>query len=405
MTLELAGDDKGHLSPPRLTIVLPLKGRHLFTLRFLWHANEARLPYRFLVADGQVHAELARLLENSRKVFPALDVEYIRYPEDIDFQHYYAKMADALQRVRTPYVKVADNDDFLAHAGLESCLDFLDAHPDYVCCSGGIGGFSVHASPRDSFEMVVGPLNKLTYCYAPRDRSIDLNSSSATDRVLAGLRNTWNFYAVFRASALAQMWREVREIAPTSLTLKERFLAMRALTMGKGRSEPGVFSYWRQYWTSMQLHWTSSDSAMRKDFVYYLLRSGFTGDFANVLDRVSRLVAQCDDGNPDEIAERLRGPLEDWVRDIIRLDFGAYATLRRYLRSHAPWLVTWLKTRHRSAVFFERRRLFSKLRRDGATPEYVAKFKLELAQIEEVLTGQEFKEFLGRHMLNLQMPR
>ena len=129
MTLELAGDDKGHLSPPRLTIVLPLKGRHLFTLRFLWHANEARLPYRFLVADGQAHAELARLLENSRKVFPALDVEYIRYPEDIDFQHYYAKMADALQRVRTPYVKVADNDDFLAHAGLEFLPGFSRCTP------------------------------------------------------------------------------------------------------------------------------------------------------------------------------------------------------------------------------------------------------------------------------------
>ncbi len=334
-------------------------------------------------------------------IFPELDIEYIRYPDDADFQHYYAKMADALQRVRTPYVKVADNDDFLAPAGLEYCIDFLDAHPDYVCCSGGIGGFSVHAPPRNSLEMVVGPLNRLTYCYAPRDRSIDLNSSSTIDRVLAGSRNTWNFYAVFRASALALMWKEVREMAPTSLTLKERFLAMRALTMGKGRSEPGIFSYWRQYWTSLQLHWMSSDSAMRKDFVYYLLRSRFTGDFTNVLDRVSRLVAECDGGDPAEIAERLRGPLEEWVRDIIRLDFGAYATLRRYLRAHAPGLVTWLKTRHRPAVLFERRGLLSKLRRDGATPEYVEKFKRELAQIEEVLTGQEFKEFLGSYMLKL----
>src|SRR6516165_4890691 len=79
---------------PRLTIVLPLKGRPLFTLRFLWHANRARLPYRFLVADGEVHPELAKLLENSQKTFPALDLEYIRYPDDIDFKRYYAKMAD-----------------------------------------------------------------------------------------------------------------------------------------------------------------------------------------------------------------------------------------------------------------------------------------------------------------------
>lgn len=390
---------------PRLTIVLPLKGRNLFTLRFLWHANKARLPYRFLIADGEVHPELAKILENSRQIFPDVDIEYVRYPDDADFRCYYAKMADALQRVRTPYVKIADNDDFLAPAGLEYCVGFLDAHSDYVCCSGGIGGFSVHASPGHSFEMVVGTFNRLSYCYAPRDRSIDLNSSSAIDRVLAGLRNTWNFYAVFRASALAQMWKEVREIGPTSLTLKERFLAMRALTMGKGRSEPGIFSYWRQYWTSLQLHWTSSESAAREDFVYYLLRSQFTGDFANVLDRVSRLVAECDGGDPTEIAERLRRPLEEWVRDIIRLDFGAYATLRRCIRARAPWLVTWLKTWHRPIVLLERRRLLSKLHRSGATPEYVAHFKRELAQIEKVLSGQEFKEFLAPYMLKLQMPR
>jgi glycosyltransferase domain-containing protein len=390
---------------PRLTIVLPLKGRHLFTLRFLWHANKARLPYRFIIADGQVHPELARLLENSNHVFPELDLEYVKYPDDVDFQHYYAKMADVLQRACTPYVKVADNDDFLAHAGLEYCMDFLDAHSDYVCCSGGIGGFSVHTPVHDCLERVVGPFNKLTYCYAPRDRSVDLNSSSTTDRVLTGLRNTWNFYAVFRAPALALMWKEVREMNLTSFTLKERFLAMRALTIGKGRSDPGVFSYWRQYWTSMQLHWAASGSAVRKDFVYYLLRSRFTGDFANVIDRVSRLLTERDGGNPDEVAECLRAPLEEWVRDIIRLDFGTYATLRRHLRTYAPWLVTWLKTRRRLGVICERRRLFSKLRKDGATPEYIAKFKRELTEIEEVLSGREFREFLDQHMAPLQMAR
>jgi hypothetical protein len=45
---------------PRLTIVMPLKGRHLFTFRFLWHANRMRLPYRFLIADGQVNEAVAQ---------------------------------------------------------------------------------------------------------------------------------------------------------------------------------------------------------------------------------------------------------------------------------------------------------------------------------------------------------
>src|SRR5262249_39206561 len=145
---------------PRLTIVLPLKGRPLFTLRFLWHANKARLPCRFLIADGEVHSELEKLLQDPRKTFPDLDLEYIRYPDDANFTDYYTKMADAIARVRTPYVKIADNDDFLAAAGLECCVDFLETHPDYVCCSGGVGGFSLHVARRDS-ELLTGPFNKL----------------------------------------------------------------------------------------------------------------------------------------------------------------------------------------------------------------------------------------------------
>jgi glycosyltransferase domain-containing protein len=383
----------------RLTIILPLKGRHLFTLRFLWHANRARLPYRFMIADGEVHPELAKLLEDSRKTFPDLDLEYIRYPDDVDFKHYYAKMADALQRVHTPYVRIAENDDFLAPAGLECCMDFLDARSDYVCCSGGIAGFSLRAPQHDSTKLVIGPLNKLAYRRSPQFRSVDLSSPSATDRVIAGLRNTWNFYAVFRTSALAAMWQELLEINPTNLQLAERFLTMRALTLGKAKSDPGIFSYCMQEWTSQQLHWPSSQSAaIRQDFAYYLLRSRFTEDVANVIARISGQLAELDHGDPEQIADRLRGPLAEWVRALIRYDFGFYATLRRHLRAQAPWLVAWLKTRRRLGLVWERKDFFNRLRHDGATREYVVKFKNELAEIEDVLTGQGFKEFLGQRL-------
>jgi len=390
---------------PRLTIVLPLKGRHLFTLRFLWHANETRLPYRFLIADGEVHPELAKLLQDSRHTFPYLDLEYIRYPDDIDFRQYYAKMSDALQRVRTPYVKIADNDDFLAPAGLECCMSFLDENPDYACCSGGIAGFSLHAPRHDSLERVTGRFNKLAPRFSPHDRAVNLNSNSATARVLAGLRNTWNFYAVFRTPVLALLWKEVCEINPTNLQLSERFLAMRTLTLGNVRSDPSVVSYIRQYWTSLQVHWTSSQAAIRKSFVHYLLRSRFTEDLANVLDRISNRLAELDGGDPDEIAEQLREPLEEWVADLVRLDYGAYATLRRYLRTHTPWLVAWLKGRQRLAVVFERREMFKQLRKEGATPAYLVKFRGELSLIEEALTGSKLREFIGRYSPALQTPR
>jgi hypothetical protein len=79
----------------RLTIVIPLRGRPLFTLRFLWHANAARLPYKFILADGEVRPDLSRLLDDAHKLFPNIDVDYIRYPDDTDFARHRTG-ADAL---------------------------------------------------------------------------------------------------------------------------------------------------------------------------------------------------------------------------------------------------------------------------------------------------------------------
>lgn len=371
----------------RLTIVLPLKGRHLFTLRFLWHAHEARLPYRFLIADGQVHPELARLLENSRSIFPYLDVEYIRYAEDIDFQHYFAKMVDALQRVSTPYVMLADNDDFLAFAGIERSLDFLEAHRDYVCCGGGIGGFSVYSRNNSWPAGLLGPLNRLAYRYMPYDRSVDLDSSSMTERLSQGLRNSWSYYAVFRLPALLTIWREVAEMNLSDLQLHEKFCAMRTLTLGRARSDAATIAYLRQYWTSLR-------SAFAKDWVHHLLRSRFSTDCAEIIDRISRLAAASDHVDPNMATEMLRDCLEPWLRDFLRLNYGLSGVIRQYVRDTAPELLTWLKTRRRYLVSLERRAIFAKLRNNGASEEYIAAFDSELVLIEEVVTGAEFREFV-----------
>jgi glycosyltransferase domain-containing protein len=376
---------------PRLTIVVPLKGRPLFTLRFLWHANKARLPYRFVIADGEVRPELADLLENSSEIFPEIDIEYIRYPNDVDFRHYFAKMADALQRVRTPYAMLADNDDFLALTGIERSIDFLDASPDYVCCGGGIAGFSVYSRRNPSLMGLIGPLNRLAYRYMPFDRSTDLNSSSVTDRLLQGLRNSWSYYAVIRSDALMTIWREVLEMQLSDLQLHEKFCAMRTLTLGKARSDPATVAYLRQYWTTLR-------SAFQKDWVHHLLRNRFSIDFANIIARVSQSAATSDGLDKDVIAESLQEGITPWLRDFLRLNYGPSGILRQHLRSKVPNLLTWLKTRRRLSVLFERRDVLQKLRKRGASDEYLKAFAAELAQIENVISGEEFSDFIRPHI-------
>jgi glycosyltransferase domain-containing protein len=375
----------------RLTIILPLRGRPLFTLRFLWHANAARLPYKFIIADGEVRQELSHLLENSAKLFPDIDVEYIRYPDDTDFGRYFAKMTDALQRVQTPYAMLADNDDFLALTGLERSLDFLDANPDYVCCGGGIGGFAVYSRNAPQLRGLCGPLNKLDYRYMPYDRSLDLDSSSVAERLSQGLRNSWSYYAVFRSSALQTIWREVAELDLSDLQLHEKYCAMRTLTLGKARSDPATISYLRQYWTTLR-------SAFAKDWVDHLVRSRFNTDFTAILDRISAQAAAADGADRDAVAENLRNNFSRWFGDFLRRNYGPYAALRRYLRNTVPDLVEWVKMRRRYSVPLDRRKVLAKLREGGASEDYIRAFSAELAQVEDVICGPGFADFIRTYL-------
>ncbi len=376
---------------PRLTIVLPLKGRHLFTLRFLWHANKARLPYRFLIADGQVHPSLAKLLESGREIFPNLDIEYIRYPDDIDYSRYFKKMSDALERVRTPYAMVVDNDDFLAHTGIENSLDFLESNLDYICCGGGLAGFSVYSGLHDPGDGLIGPVNRYSYRYTPFDRSEDYSSPSVVDRLRKGSRNWWSYYAVFRADALATIFREIVDINFSDLQLVELFCAMRTLTLGKARSDGSTIAYLRQYGTSLR-------TSFEKDWVHHLLRSRFTSDFNAMIDRISGFAAASDGVEAAPVAEMLRSICDEWLREFLRVNYGSLQSVKKFLRDNTPGFVNLLKKRRRYFIGRERSAIISNLRADDASEAYVAQFKVELAAIEDVLGGASFADFIRPHM-------
>jgi glycosyltransferase domain-containing protein len=345
------------------------------------------MPYRFLLPDGQVRPALARLLTDSKKIYPHLDIEYVQYPDDVDFRCYFAKMHDALQRVRTPYVMYADNDDFLIAGGIERSIDFLDNAPEYVCCGGGIAGFSVFAPTGSPNPGLVGAFNKFSFRYAAEDRSLDLGQSSVTERMMAGGQYSWAYYGVYRAPVLESIWRELVELNLSDLMLHEWFGGLRTLSFGRARSDPTVIGYMRQYWTTMR-------TSFSKDWVHHLVRSRFSTDFTAIVELLSKAAADSDGVNPDEVAEKLRQSFQAWYGGFLRHNYGPVGKLRHFLRENTPGLLMWLKQRRRYSVPFERRNLFKKLAGHGASGEYLEQFRKELAGIEDTLTGKAFAAFL-----------
>jgi glycosyltransferase domain-containing protein len=380
-----------HPVTPRLTIVLPLKGRHLFTLRFLWHANRARLPYRILIADGEVHPLIARLLENPRNIFPELDIEYVRYPNDVDFSHFFVKMADALARVRTPYAMLADNDDFLGFAGIERSLDFIETHSDYVASAGRIAGFSVYSGVNNPSGGLVGKLNRLCMYY---DDGKEISSPVVAERLRQGALRLWIYYAVSRTEALGTICREVAEIDFTDLLLHESFHIMRVLSLGKVHEDRAAVSYFRQYGTS-------TVAAFNRDWVSSLVRGRFTSNVQAVTERISMAAAPTDKDKAANVSEYIIAMLESRFKQFVRANYGAVQQTKQFIRRRAPNLVGWVQNRPRFFIGREGSALLRKLADAGASHESVVQFQDELAAIEAVIAGDAFSAFVQPYLAAL----
>lgn len=186
----------------RVTVILTLFGRHEFTPRWLGHARSELRGAQVLVADGS-HDELpAESRQAMDLAIQDLGIEYIRYPADREISDYQRKLGDAIGRARTPYVMLADNDDFHCGEGVLKAADALDADPGLATARGRVAGMVVSGhAPGLRF-----PIHARHAACFDYEFHQPLDAPRASDRVLAHSRRyaaTW--YALMRTE-VARGW-------------------------------------------------------------------------------------------------------------------------------------------------------------------------------------------------------
>jgi glycosyltransferase domain-containing protein len=215
---------------PELTILLTLKDRAPFTQRWLAFAAAARLPFRILIADGSADDAAAPLVKEARAA--GLDVELIRYPIDRTYADYYAKAADALSRVTTPFVVLADNDDLFIPDGLASAVEFLRHNPSYVACGGQCAVFWVSSRRKPRRDSVYGDTIEWK-CSSQMHSDV---AGTASQRIIdQSLGASDVFYAVHRAESLRRHFAAIRDFNPQDLFLMEQLVAFLTAISGKCR--------------------------------------------------------------------------------------------------------------------------------------------------------------------------
>ena len=274
-----------------LTILLILKDRVPFTLRWMRYANEMRFPFKILIADGGAEGRLAEILAD-RASFSNVNYEYIRYPYDRTYSHYYAKIVDALMRIDTPFVALADNDDFFISDGLAKSIETLQNHPEYVSCRGAIGGVSLTPNTRFGvLSQVYGKKDEIFFAaqiYPPGSTLGD----TALQRIqyyFSAYRTAW--YDVSRTEKKLEEFRALQSLDIKDIILASHLPELLGVVSGNIHRSPYLYLI-RQM--------DSPDSSDRMeirekgDHFDRMLLESWSGDFNGFVNAIAAAVSEKD---------------------------------------------------------------------------------------------------------------
>lgn len=312
---------------PRLTVLLTLKGRDLYTLRWLWHANRVHLPFPVVIADGEANPTIARLIEGGA-AFPNLTIEYRRY-NDLSFRDFYLKIQDALASIKTPYVMLSDNDDFLLPSGIIQSVDYLERSPGYVSAGGGVGHFESRDEPNQ-LPRLSGKIQKFWYQQSRNYQAYDLDSALAAERACEAYAGFLTVcYNVFRVETLRTIASETTDFNFQRLDNQELYWILRTATLGKIKSFASCISYLRQLGTS-------SNPSRGKDFVVSVSNEKYIDEIQAIVNRIAATSAELDGTNADAIAGKLQAISAARLRQKLIAVLGWRATVKEALKRRLP---------------------------------------------------------------------
>jgi len=290
-----------------LTILLTLWDRAAYTMRWMRYATWRDFRFKIIIADGGSGEEIPALLSD-RPRFPRLDYEYVRYPYDRNYVDYLTKVLDALSRVQTPFVVLADNDDFFNPGGLREALRFLREHPNYNTCGGQYTYFSVEAAVTESGavakERVTG--------YKHRHDGRSDEEETASERLLkhAQVPREILLYNIRRPEELRIHYEAARRADIKNLFLLETFVQFQTVINGKSKRLD-------QFYLAKQLNSPQSswDSYVRSNGEAFdqMLGPTWSDDFTKFQDVVSTALAKIDNVPMHNARELVHKAYRSWA--------------------------------------------------------------------------------------------
>jgi len=286
-----------------LTLLVTLKDRHEFTRRLCEYLSRIKYPFHVFFADGSIS-------DDNEHYFKSLgnqnfEYTYKRYSQDISLLNYYEKCYQAVRDIKTPYVMMADNDDFPIPEGQLRAVQFLEKNIDFCGCNGRVAGISFY--PDTSEPYGARCLFHQYYCQT-MDVPVLLNQVSAIDRINSYLSHFYSiFYGIFRRDTLETTFFLTKDLNFSELGIHELFFSYMQLTQGKMHSIDTI-TYIRQ-------KGSSQSAASQKDWFYRLFYTNWLEDSRKAISTVAEHIAQVEHKDPVACDEILYAQFVDRMRN------------------------------------------------------------------------------------------
>lgn len=375
-----------------VTILLTLKGRPLHTLRWMWHHDRIRLPFKVVVADGGDDPEIERLLSDPNS-FPNLDFVYWRY-HDRTWADYWFKLHDCMNRIDTKYAMTVDNDDFILAPSLLRSKEFLDDNADYVSAGSHICAFTILEDGSYLNNVHGDPVNVWL-----ATNKYDFTNENATDRLANKFGGSIVFYYnLNRTSLLRTIYSAYNSLRLSNLDIAEFLFEPTALLSGKVKFFSDI-GYMRQVGTSQNY-------ANMEPMLTRIIYKNWVGELDAVVARCAEVAMSLGTAEPTVAGEIVRSQIHDHffrrlANDCVRVPSSArwspVTAARGFLKAHLP------AARH---FHFKKKwkTVAAILRRDGIENKEEAAMKAAVDQVVETLSTPQFPAYLAQLQTQGHLP-
>ena len=95
----------------KISLIIPIKGREEFTFRILSYLDSIKYPFKIYISDGSHNKkENIKIIKSFKS---SLNIQYLSFKYDKNYQYFLNKIYKTLKLIKSKYVMLLPNDDFI----------------------------------------------------------------------------------------------------------------------------------------------------------------------------------------------------------------------------------------------------------------------------------------------------